>query len=80
MNLIGSVVELKIYIRVQEEDIIRVQEEFVQIEKFFCSSSTTPKPQINYFNKQYHLLVSNKHQKLLTYCLFEGLIKDLETD
>jgi len=29
MNGIGSVVELKIYIRVQEEDI-RVQEEFVQ--------------------------------------------------
>jgi len=28
MNRIGSVVELKIYIRVQEEDI-RVQEEFV---------------------------------------------------
>ena len=29
MNRIGSIVELKIYIRVQEEDI-RVQEEFVQ--------------------------------------------------
>ena len=51
-----------------------------QIGKFFCSSSTTPKPQINYSNQQYHLLIANKHQKLLTYCLFEGLIKDLETD
>jgi len=29
MNRIGSVVELKIYIKVQEEDI-RVQEEFVK--------------------------------------------------
>jgi len=37
-----------------------------------------PKPQINYSNQQYHLLIANKHQKLLTYCLFEGLIKDLE--
>ena len=39
-----------------------------------------PKPQINYSNQQYHLLIANKHQKLLTYCLFERLIKDLETD
>jgi len=31
MNRIGSVVKLKFYIRVQEEDI-RVQEEFVKIE------------------------------------------------
>ena len=45
-----------------------------QIEKLFCSSSTIPKPQINYSNQQYHLLIANKHQKLLTYCLFEGLI------
>ena len=51
-----------------------------QIEKIFYSSSTTPKPQINYSNQQYHLLIANKHQKLLTYCLFERLIKDLETD
>ena len=51
-----------------------------QIGKFFCSSSTTPKSQINYSNQQYHLLIANKHKKLLTYCLFEGLIKDLETD
>jgi len=51
-----------------------------QIEKLFCSSSTIPKPQINYSNQQYHLLIANKHQKLLTYCLFEGLIKDLKTD
>jgi len=51
-----------------------------QIGKFFCSSSTTPKSQINYSNQQYHLLIANKHQKLLTYCLFEWLIKDLETD
>jgi len=41
-----------------------------QIGKLFCSSSTTPKPQINYSNQQYHLLIANKHQKLLTYCLF----------
>ena len=32
MNQIGSVVELKIYIKVQEEDI-RVQEEFVATRK-----------------------------------------------
>ena len=51
-----------------------------QIGKFFRSSSTMPKPQINYSNQQYHLLIANKHQKLLTYCLFEGLIKDLEID
>jgi len=31
INRIGSIVELKFYIRVQEEDI-RVQEEFVQTE------------------------------------------------
>jgi len=37
-----------------------------------------PKPQINYSNQQYHLLIANKHQKLLTYYLFERLIKDLE--
>ena len=39
-----------------------------------------PKPQINYSNQQYHLLIANKHKKLLTYCLFEGLIKDFETN
>ena len=37
-----------------------------------------PKPQINYSNQQYHLLIANKHKKILTYCLFEGLIEDLE--
>jgi len=37
-----------------------------------------PKLQINYSNQHYHLVIANKHQKLLTYCLFEGLIKDLE--
>ena len=43
-----------------------------------------PKHQINYSNQQYHLLIANKHKKLLTYDLFEGLIEDLgernETD
>jgi len=37
-----------------------------------------PKLQVNYSNQQYHLLIANKHQKLLTYFLFEGLIEDLE--
>ena len=37
-----------------------------------------PKPQISYSNQQYHLLIANKLQKLLTYCLFEGLIEEFE--
>jgi len=37
-----------------------------------------PKHQINYFNQQYRLLITNKHKKLLMYDLFEGLIEDLE--
>ena len=36
------------------------------------------KSQINYSNKQYYLLIANKYQKLLNYCLFEELIEDLE--
>jgi len=37
-----------------------------------------PKPQINYSNHQYHLLIANKHHKLLTLCFFEGLLEDFE--
>jgi len=36
------------------------------------------KPQINYSNQQYYLLIANKYKKLFNYCLFEGLIEDLE--
>jgi len=47
-------------------------------ENSFVRRRQHPKFQINYSNEQYHLLIANKHQKLLTYCLFEGLIEDLE--
>jgi len=59
----------------QEPDPVLI----LQIGKFLHSSLTVTL--INYFNKQYYLLIANKHkklhQKLLTYRLFERLIEDL---
>jgi len=51
---------------------------YIKSKNSFVRRRQRPKPQINYSNQQYHLLIANKHQKLLTYYLFKGLIKDLE--
>jgi len=50
----------------------------VRLEKLPVRHQKSPKHQINYSNQQYHLLIVNKHKKLLTYYLFEDLIEDLE--
>jgi len=44
---------------------------------FVVDNPPPPKHQINYSNKQYHSQIANKHKKLLTYDLFEGLSEDL---
>jgi len=63
----------------QNENRIKlIQLSCCKIGKTLCSLSTVPKHQINYSNQQYYLLIANKHQKLVTYNLFEGLIEDLE--
>jgi len=49
-----------------------------QIGKITDSPSIAPKPQINYSNHQYHLLITNKHHKLITLCFFEGWIQDFD--
>jgi len=48
-----------------------------RLEKLPVCGRQSPKHQINYSNQQYHLLIANKHKKLFTYNLFEGLIEDL---
>jgi len=41
-------------------------------EKIQICRRLPPKSQINYSNHQYHLLITNKHHKLIILWLFEG--------